>query len=162
MRSISLSISPVSIEATAKRPVVRRSLASIWTAVRQLHDKRVPCWLSPMSALNRASCTPQPQRSRGPSAPASRCLHDGSDRCSFGLSEHGEDSLLLRPAAGRTRGNVRRPCGLFVGLLARAELVFVGVLLCDMFGILFGCDGTMRRHHRSPAVAPSPAGQDPR
>ncbi|HVS88339.1 MAG TPA: hypothetical protein VHF01_08955, partial [Candidatus Acidoferrum sp.] len=27
--------------------------------------------------------------------------------------------------------------------------------------ILFGCDGTRRRHHRSPAAAPSPAGQNP-
>src|ERR1700757_2417640 len=36
---------------------------------------------------------------------------------------------------------------LFATLLARAILVFVRVLLCDI--------------HRSPAMAPSPAGQDP-
>jgi hypothetical protein len=29
-----------------------------------------------------------------------------------------------------------------------------------MFRSSFGCDGTKRRHHRSPAVAASPAGQD--
>jgi hypothetical protein len=29
-------------------------------------------------------------------------------------------------------------------------------------GELFGCDGTKRRHHQSPAMAASPAGQDPR
>jgi Protein of unknown function (DUF3489)/2Fe-2S iron-sulfur cluster binding domain len=33
---------------------------------------------------------------------------------------------------------------------------------CDAtFGIPFGCDGIQRRHHRSPAVAASPAGYDP-
>jgi hypothetical protein len=34
-------------------------------------------------------------------------------------------------------------------------------LLCDIFKILFGGDGTKRRHHQNPAVVASPAGQDP-
>jgi hypothetical protein len=37
-----------------------------------------------------------------------RRLHDGGDRCPLGLSEQGEDGLLLGPAAGRTQGDVRR------------------------------------------------------
>jgi hypothetical protein len=49
--------------------------------------------------------------------------------------------------------------GLFARLLGRANLVFVGVLLCDMLGSF--SVATARRHHRSPAVAPLPAGQDP-
>src|ERR1700730_16505972 len=42
--------------------------------------------------------------------------------------------------------------GLFARLLPRAGLVFLGVLLCDILGSFVGCDGTTRRHHRSPAV----------
>src|ERR1700758_2582998 len=49
---------------------------------------------------------------------------------------------------------------LFATLLARAILVFEGLLLCDIGGSFDG-NGTQRRHHRSPAMAPSPAGQDP-
>ncbi len=70
MRSISRSIARVSIEAMARRPPVRRPSASIWTAVRQAHDKRVRPRPSPISGSSRASCAPQPQRSRGPSAAA--------------------------------------------------------------------------------------------
>jgi hypothetical protein len=50
--------------------------------------------------------------------------------------------------------------GLFATLSARAILVFGGLLLCDIAGS-FGDNGTQRRHRRNPAVAPSPAGQDP-
>src|SRR5215475_14352496 len=51
--------------------------------------------------------------------------------------------------------------GLFARPLARASLVLLWVLLCDIFGSLFGCDGITRHHHRSPTVAASPAGRDP-
>jgi type I site-specific restriction-modification system R (restriction) subunit len=70
MRVISPSIAPVSTEAMARRPPVRRSSASIWSAGRQAHDKCVRPRLSPISGSSRASCAPQPQRSRGPSAAA--------------------------------------------------------------------------------------------
>src|SRR5262249_30853601 len=59
------------------------------------------------------------------------------------------------------------PEGMFPGFagffarLARTSFVFLGVLLCDILGIPFGCDRIMRRHHQSPTVAASPAGQNP-
>ena len=49
MRSISPSIARVSIEAMARRPVARRSSASICWAGRQSHDKRVRPRPSPIS-----------------------------------------------------------------------------------------------------------------
>ena len=54
-----------------------------------------------------------------------------------------------------------RMLGLLARRLARASLVLLWVLLCDIFGSLSGCDGITRRHHRSPTVAASPAGRDP-
>src|SRR5215467_3405065 len=50
---------------------------------------------------------------------------------------------------------------LFARPLARASLVLLGILLCDILGSLSGYDGITRRHHRSPTVASSPAGRDP-
>src|SRR5208282_377793 len=49
---------------------------------------------------------------------------------------------------------------LFARLLARASLVLLDVLLCDIFGSL-SVGRHRRRHHRSPTVAASPAGRDP-
>src|ERR1700740_539109 len=42
---------------------------------------------------------------------------------------------------------------LFAKLLARAILVFEGLLLCAIGDDPFGGNGTQRRHHRSPALA---------
>jgi hypothetical protein len=79
----------------------------------------------------------------------------------LGLSEQGEDGLLLGPAAGRTRKNGRRLCRSVRAALGARKLGLCGGYAVRHLRILFGCDGTRRRHHRSPAVAPSPAGQDP-
>src|SRR5262245_12011446 len=49
----------------------------------------------------------------------------------------------------------------FLARLAGATFVFPTVLRCDTFKILWLRRQT-RRHHRSPTVAVSPAGRDPR
>src|ERR1700730_13922323 len=90
-----------------------------------------------------------------------RRLHDGGDRCPLGLFKQGEDGLLLGPAAGRTQGNGPRLRRSVRAALGACKLGLCGSFAVRHFRILFGCDGTRRRHHRSPAVAPSPAGQDP-
>jgi hypothetical protein len=76
------------------------------------------------------------------------------------LSKASTASCLVPP---RAEGEGTRPgfADGFATLLARAILVFVRVLLCDMLRSFFGGDGTLRHHHRSPAMAASPAGQDP-
>jgi hypothetical protein len=90
-----------------------------------------------------------------------RRLHDGRDRCPLGLSQQGEDGLLLGPAAGRARRNVPRICRPFRAAFCACNLGRCGGFAVRHFRILVGCDGTRRRHHRRPAVAPSAAGQDP-
>src|SRR5580704_12974104 len=71
----------------------------------------------------------------------------------LGCLSKARTASCLVPLRVEPEGMVPGFAGLFVRLFARAILVFVGVLLCDMFGILFGCNGTRRRHHQSPAVA---------
>jgi hypothetical protein len=66
-----------------------------------------------------------------------RRLHDRGDRCPLGLSKQGEDGPLLCPATGREPAGMF-PCleSRFAPRLARANLVFVEVLLCDILGSL--------------------------
>jgi hypothetical protein len=75
--------------------------------------------------------------------PASR-RHDGGDGCALGLSEQGEDCLLLGSATGRCRGEamITGFACLFVGLPARVNVIFSEVLRCDILRILSGCDGS--------------------
>ena len=85
----------LSAEATARRPMVRRSPTSIWTAGRPPRDKRVRPRPSPISVSSRASCAPRQQRSHRVRLPTGR-LHDGSDRCTLGLSESRLHRLFAR------------------------------------------------------------------
>src|SRR5947209_19755803 len=87
-------------------------------------------------------------------------LHDGGDRCTLGLSEKGEDRLLFGPATGRSRPNVSRLRRLMRPLGAR-ELCLVRSFAVRHLGILSVATALGHRHHRSPTVAASPAGQDP-
>jgi hypothetical protein len=83
------------------------------------------------------------------------------------LADQGE-SITLRPflvyglmyVEDENAVNRRPLVGFFAWLLACANLALVWVLLCDISDP-FGSDGNQRRHHRSPTVAASPAGQDP-
>jgi len=77
----------------------------------------------------------------------------------FGCRSRVRTASCLVPPRVEPRGTVLGLTGPFARLLARATSVFPEVLLCGIFRIAVGCDGTKRRHHRSPAVAPSPAGQ---
>jgi hypothetical protein len=79
-----------------------------------------------------------------------RRLHDGGDRCPLGLSEQGKDGLLLGPAAGRTRRNGPRICRSVRAALGARKLGLCGDFAVRHLRILFGCNGTRRRHHRSP------------
>ena len=160
MRSISSSIAPASIPGMARRPVVRSwrfdldgFLAVTWINacvsgfLRYQRQTKLLVHYCGKEAADRVLL------------PARR-LHNGGDCCTLWLSEQGENGLLLGPAASRTRGNGPRPRGPGSrGSYARATSVFPEVLLCDIFRIPVGCDGTKRHRHRSPAVAPSPAGQ---
>ena len=78
----------------------------------------------------------------------------------LGLSKQGEDGLLLGLAAGRSCGKIPCFAALFAPLLARANLVFVGVLLSGICGSL-SVATTQAPSPRNPAVAPSPAGRIP-
>jgi hypothetical protein len=92
--------------------------------------------------------------------PAGR-LHDRGDRCSLGLSEQGKYGFLLRPAAGRSRGPILRGRRPFRAAFGARRSGLCGGFAVRHIKILLGGNGTQRRHHPSPAVAPSPAGQDP-
>ena len=161
MRSISPSIALGSTEAMARRPAIWRSSASIWSAGRQdtinafgpglLRYQRQPELLAHHTRKKAADRVLLPTRR----------LHDGGDRCALGLSKQGEDGLLFGPAAGRTPGNVPRLRRSVRAALGARKLGLCGDFAVRHVRILFGCDGTRRRHHRSPAVAASPAGQDP-
>src|SRR6202040_1009533 len=72
----------------------------------------------------------------------------------LGCLSRARTASCLVPPRVEPKGMVPGFAGLFARLLARATSVFLGVLLCDNLKILFGCNGTRRRHHRSPAVAP--------
>ena len=86
-------------------------------------------------------------------------LHDGGDRRTCRPSKQGEDGFLLGRAAGRTCGPVPR---LFCAALGAHKLGVVGGFAMRHVRIPFSCDGTKRRHHRSPAAATKPAGRNPR
>ena len=161
MRSISPSIARVSTEAMARRPVAAIfgfDLVGRFAGRHTINAFAVGLLRYQRQAELLAHDTGKEAADRV-LLPAGR-LHDGGDRCPLGLSEQGEDRLLFGPAAGRTEGVFPGFAGFFARLLARANLVLVGVLLCDISDP-FGCDGNQRRHHRSPTVAASPAGQDP-
>jgi hypothetical protein len=89
-----------------------------------------------------------------------RRLHDGGDRCPLGLSERARTANCLVPPRGSNRGNVRRLRWTSCAALGGRNFGLCGDFAVRHLRILFGCDGTRRRHHRSPAVAASPAGQD--
>ena len=87
--------------------------------------------------------------------------HDGGDGCALGLSEQGEDRLLLGPAAGRTRGRVPQARRAPSRGCWRGKLGLCGGFAMRHFEILFGCGGVLRRHHRSPTVAACQRGKIP-
>ena len=163
MRSISRSIARVSTPAMVRRPVARRSstlrfgrLAGGHTinafAVGLLRYQRQAELLAHHAGKEAADRV---------LLPAGR-LHDGGDRCALGLSEQGEDGLLFGPAAGRSRGDCSAGfAGRFARLLGARKLGLCGGFAVRHFRILSVATASGRRHHRSPTVAASPAGQDP-
>jgi hypothetical protein len=79
----------------------------------------------------------------------------------LGCLRRARTASCLVPLRVETEGmfpRLRRP---FRAALGARQLGACGGFAERHLRILFGCDGIRRRHHRSPTVAPSPAGQDP-